>query len=123
MNTFQILGLTFLALVAIRTVATMWRVAGSRYGALLRLAITAAAAIAIADPDVVQRVATAIGIGRGADVVLYSFSLAFLASTFYFYSRYIRLQQQVTELVRHLAIVEARRGNAAESGANLPGHD
>lgn len=115
MNAFQILGLTFLAIVGLQSLIAMAQVAGSRRAALLRLSVVIVAAIAIAEPNSVQRVATAIGIGRGADVVLYSFSLAFLATTFYFYSRYIRLQQQVTELVRHAAISEARRGTAPES--------
>lgn len=115
MNAFQILGLTFLAFVGLQSLIMFMQVAGSRRAALLRLSVVIVAAIAIAEPNSVQRVATAIGIGRGADVVLYSFSLAFLATTFYFYSRYIRLQQQVTELVRHAAITEARRGTAPES--------
>ncbi len=115
MNAFQVIGLSFLAIVGLQSLVMMMRVAGSRRAALLRLAIVIAAAFAIASPNSVQDVATAIGIGRGADVVLYSFSLAFLASTFYFYSRYMRLQQQVTELVRHVAIVEARRGTTPES--------
>jgi len=116
MNAFQILGLVFLALVAARTMAGMSRVAGSRRGALLRLLIVATAAVASAEPSAVQRLATAMGIGRGADVVLYGFALAFLATTFYFYARYIRLQQQVTELVRHMAIAEARRGGEHNAG-------
>ncbi len=117
MNTFQFLGLGFLAVVAMRTVVGMSRVAGSRRGGMLRMLIVAAAAVAIAEPSAVQRLANAMGIGRGADVVLYSFALAFLATTFYFYARYLRLQQQVTELVRHVAISEARRGGAPDTDA------
>jgi hypothetical protein len=54
--------------------------------------------------------ATAVGIGRGADAVLYLFVFAFLVTAFYFYARQVKLQRQVTELVRHIAIHEARRG-------------
>jgi hypothetical protein len=66
----------------------------------------------------VQQLATAIGIGRGADVVLYLFVLAFLATAFYFYSRTVQLQRQVTQLVRHIAIQEARRGTSDSGTAS-----
>jgi hypothetical protein len=70
-----------------------------------------AAAVAITRPDWVQEAAIWLGIGRGADVVLYLFVLAFLATTFLFYARQLRQQQEITQLVRHLALREARRGD------------
>jgi hypothetical protein len=38
-----------------------------------------------------------------------------LAASFYFYFRTVLLQRQVTQLTRHLALREPRRGSAASS--------
>jgi hypothetical protein len=108
MSVFQWLAIGFLgALVAweIRN----WLRGGRPGGAgLLRCLVWLAAAAAIARPDWVQKVAEQIGVGRGADVVLYLFVLAFLATSFYFYSRCVRLQRQLTQVVRHIALQEGQ---------------
>jgi small membrane protein len=77
---------------------------------LVRCLVWVAAGVAIADPHVVQRVATAIGIGRGTDAVVYLFVLLFVIMSFYFYWQKVLLQRQITLLVRHIAIHEARQG-------------
>jgi len=77
---------------------------------LTRCLVWIAAGTTIADPRIVQWVATAIGITRGTDLVLYLFVLLFLVSSFYFYWQKVALQRQITLLVRHLAIREATRG-------------
>jgi small membrane protein len=82
---------------------------------LIRCLVWIAAGTAIADPDGVQWVATEIGIHRGTDLVLYLFVLLFLATSFYFYSQKVMLQRQITLLVRHIAIHEARRGGEDNS--------
>ncbi|MGE3809020.1 MAG: DUF2304 family protein [Gemmataceae bacterium] len=80
-----------------------------------RLLTLLAAALAIYDPELVSSVAAFLGIGRGADAVLYFFVLAFLATSFFLYSRIVRQQMQITELVRHLALREARQGSSGAS--------
>ncbi|MHC2066298.1 DUF2304 family protein [Bremerella sp. T1] len=75
----------------------------------LRISVWLAALLGILYPDMVSRFAQSVGIGRGADVILYLVTLVFIATTFYFYSRYLRLQRQITDLTRYLAIHEARR--------------
>ncbi len=113
MNLFQILALTFLALLALATLRAARAGAVRRSGAAVRLAVVITAGVAIADPSLVQSVADLIGIRRGADVVLYAFALAFLASTFYFYARTVKLERRITGLVQHVALMEARRGSSA----------
>jgi hypothetical protein len=81
---------------------------------VLRCAAWVAAAVAITVPNIVQRVAEVLGIGRGADVVLYLFVLAFLWSSFFFYSRCLRLEREITELTRHIAIRDAGRAPVAD---------
>ena len=78
-----------------------------RIDLLLRVVVWAAGAVAIYDPLLTVRIANVIGIERGTDLVVYLFALAFLGTSFYFYSRLIRMQRQITELIRHIAIEEA----------------
>jgi hypothetical protein len=110
MNLFQWLTLPVLAALLFVELLGLVRKSGGTKLRLFRCAVWTAAALTIIDPELLQTVATRIGIGRGADLVLYLGVLAFLGVSFYFYSRYVRLQRQLTDIVRHLAIQNARRG-------------
>ena len=116
MTPFQWAACSALALALIRELVRVRRGLLSWGAWLLRSAIWAAALLAINRPLLVTRFANAIGIGRGADVVLYLSVLAFLACAFFFWSRQVRLQRQVNALAEHIAIAEARRGQAAQGG-------
>jgi hypothetical protein len=110
MNLFQWVMLPILAAAFVADIIGLVRKPGSRRLRLVRAAVWAVAALAIAHPEFPQAVANLFGIGRGADLVLYLSVVAFLAVSFYFYSRYFRLQGQLADVVRHLAIQNARRG-------------
>jgi hypothetical protein len=112
MNLFQTLTLPVLAAGLIVDLVGLVRKPAANRLRLLRAAVWTTALVAIIRPELPQTVANGIGIGRGADLVLYLFVLAFLGVSFYFYSRYLRLQGQLTEVVRHLAIQNARHGRA-----------
>src|SRR5262245_40812417 len=116
MNAFQWLTLPVLALLLLWELVRLWRGPVSWGAWLLRTATWAAAAVAIAVPNLTQDLALALGIGRGTDVVLYFVVFIVLGTSFYFYSRYVRLQRQLTQLVRHVAIREARRGGEGGGG-------
>ncbi len=119
MNLFQWLVLPALGLLLILELAQRRR-GGLTIGFwLLRCMVWVGAAVAIAWPQLVQDVASAIGIGTGTNLVLYLFVFVFLGTSFYFYSRNVLLQRQITQLTRHLAIREARHG--ADGGAG-PAH-
>lgn len=78
---------------------------------LIRFVVWLVAAAAVFNPALASEVAGAVGIGRGTDLVLYLFVVAFLAAAFYFYSRSVKTERQLTQVVRHLAVMEAKRGN------------
>lgn len=64
--------------------------------------------IAVLFPDITTKVANMIGIGRGADLLLYSTVLVFI---FYALNNYLKQQDQrdmLFRLARRLAILEAR---------------
>lgn len=117
---FQLVACPGLALLLVwETVrAKRGRVSWSAW--LVRALVWAAALIAIAAPDLTQLVAGFLGISRGADVVLYSFALAFLLTTFHFAARQARLEREVRALVSRLAQDGAQRGGRAP-GAGAAG--
>jgi hypothetical protein len=111
MTPFQWVTLSGLAGVALGELVGLLRQPRLFSTRTFRLLVWVAAAVAIADPDLLQQVAPVVGIGRAADVVLYTFALGSLMTSFYFYARFVRLQRQITELARHLALQQARRGS------------
>jgi hypothetical protein len=120
MTPFQWIACSSLALVLIWELLRLRR-GGQVWGAwLLRSLVWLGALVTIADPEITTRVAHALGISRGADVVFYLFVLAFLATSFHFTTQNARLQRQLNALVSHLAIRDARRGTAPAEGPKAP---
>src|SRR5689334_12330087 len=109
MNPIQWLSLCFLGGLLIWEMIWFARGRVLRGPWIVRCCVWLLAAVFIAHPEFAQDVATAVGIQRGTDLLLYVFVLAFLALAFYVYSRYVKLQRELTEVVRHVAVREARR--------------
>ncbi len=123
MTTFQLvaiagcLGMIFLTAavvlqrqkVAPRQVLLLWGL----------LWLVAAAALAV--PDAMTYLARRLGIGRGADVLLYFAVLAGCTAAFRLSMAQRRLEQQVTVLVRELAIVRAEATATPSAPVKAPG--
>jgi hypothetical protein len=112
MNAFQYLVGTFLTLLALVTLR-----AGMRGGIRKRVAafwmlVWVGAGIGALWPRSTVLAARALGIGRGADLVLYCSVFAMLAGFFYIYTRFRRLDRSLTLLVRQIAIENAIRPDA-----------
>ena len=97
---FQQLALPVLAMLMAMELYRRLKGRDSGMVSLLRICLWAAAFVAISWPNMLTTIAGTIGIRRGADLVLYIFALAFLGTSFYFYSRYVRLERQLTQVVR-----------------------
>ena len=108
---FQIVTIGVLAALIARDLFGFSRTPGGTTIRMLRCLVWLVAALAIRNPLLVHDVAVALGIGLGANLVLYFFVLAFLWVSFYLYSCYLRVQREVTSLVRHIAIQNATRGD------------
>jgi hypothetical protein len=105
--TFQILGLIAIAaLLAATLVLIARRILTVRFGAFWVL-IWTAGGIALANPDITVVIAQALGIRRGADLLLYCSVLAMPAGFLIVYLRFRRMDAQLTKLVRELAILRA----------------
>jgi small membrane protein len=116
MTTFQ---LVILPLLGILIVVTALATARSRVTPRIGMGwilLWLAAAIAIAFPDLLVWLAQVLGIGRGTDLVLYVFILAGFVAFFATYLRFRRLDEQMTKIVRHIAIENAAREHEEKSG-------
>ncbi len=110
MTMFQLIAVPIAALLFLRSGVRFLRRDGHRWVAALSMALWLAAGITIAQPDLTNTVARFFGIGRGADLVSYLIALSFLASVVYFYHKYRKLNSDVTEIIRSLAIQDAAKG-------------
>ncbi len=108
MTTFQLLVLPLLGIAVLATVVAIARRRVAFRIGVGWVFVWLAAAAAIADPDILVRIAHLLGIGRGADLVLYLSILFTLVAFFLVYLRFRRLDEQITILVRQLAIRDVR---------------
>jgi hypothetical protein len=104
MSAFQYLVMVVLVLLAWATVRAAMRGGIRKRIATFWLLIWTAVGVAALWPRSTLVVARALGIGRGADLVMYSSVLAMLIGFFYIYTRFRRLDRSLTLLVRRLAV-------------------
>ncbi len=135
MNLFQILAVPLLAILFVRSMVKLIRGSQPRGVALFGVAIWLTAGVAILQPELTIQIARLLGIGRGADLVLYFLVITYLLSCFYFYNRILKLESHMTEIVRQLTIRDAvhrwppteleskREEKSSESGSLLRGTD
>jgi hypothetical protein len=120
MNLFQGLVLLLFSLLAMLTLSAAFRGFVRKRIAFMWLTIWTVGAVAIIWPRSTVVVARKLGIGRGADLLLYVSVLLMLVGFFYVYGRFRRLDRQITVLVRRLAIDNAER-EAREAGSRAGG--
>ncbi len=104
MTPFQIVALPIIACLLAITLLAVWRGWAARHEGLVWVMVWLAAAAAILRPGLTQTVARALGIGRGKDLVLYCAVLGMLVGFLMVYVRIRELRQEITLLVRQLAI-------------------
>jgi len=104
MSVFQYLALTVLLLLSISTLRAGIRGRVRRRIVAFWLLVWITTGVFAAWPHGTLIVARAVGIGRGTDLVLYSFVFVVLIGFFYIYSRFRRVERDLTRLVRELAV-------------------
>lgn len=75
---------------------------------LLLMLFIVAAAVSVLFPSILSWVANLIGVGRGADLLLYALVIAFLSFIATSFRRMNRMQSQLTALARELTLARAR---------------
>ncbi len=120
MNPFQILALGVVALLFLLSAVLFVKGWATRRDAILWMLLWIAAGVAIVWPGVTKIVANALGIGRGADLLLYCTFVAMMVGFLMVYARLRRLRRELTLLVRHLAITNAAVNTSPPSPEDSP---
>jgi small membrane protein len=116
----QILLISVVVIAAVR----LFRMRGARAQALRRLGLVVFAAFAVVSilvPDVWNRIAQLVGVGRGTDMVLYGLVVAFLSFMVTVYSRFRAMETSLTRLARRIALDDAQPSQGPEPDALRPG--
>jgi small membrane protein len=103
-----ILILAFLALV-VRFMANPNSHQMKAWQKILGLLFCMVAIYAVLLPDQLNRLANAVGVGRGADLLLYLLTLSFIFVVFNNYVHNRQEQKRLVMLARKLAIIEANQ--------------
>ena len=115
-----LIKIVLLVAVVVITMMLNRSTAGSRHQAVRRLLLVAfvlLAAAAVLFPRLLTQVAQFLGVGRGADLLLYGLTVFFLGYVASSYRRMRQMEQQVTTLARELALRQAvhdRKGHGPE---------
>lgn len=117
MNVFQLVFVTFCALQAALALRRFGRT--RHLTALIFFAAWTLATGLIVYPGISTRIANTVGIGRGVDFITYSLLVAFLWAHYQHYLRYKRVENEVTMLVRELAISRASRPDGVLDGNHV----
>ena len=105
--------LLFQILLIAGVLAIAWRLLisyGQKAQALRRIGLLAFAAFAIwsiSNPDILNRIASFFGIGRGADLVFYGLVIAFLGFVVTTFKRFRTMETRYTRLARRIALDES----------------
>jgi small membrane protein len=122
MSVFQYLVLLLLLLLGSATVRGAVRGGIRKRVAAFWLLVWAGVGVASAWPESTVIAARTLGIGRGADLVMYCSVLAMLVGFFYIYTRFRRLDRSLTLLVRRIALDNALAPEAREPESRDPTH-
>lgn len=85
---------------------------------LLLLGFVVGAAISVIFPQWLSAIANWIGVGRGADLLLYALVVAFLGYVASNHRRTIQFTAQITALTRELTLTKAKLDDAAPEQQN-----
>ena len=104
MSAFQYLVMALLLTLSLATIRAALRGGVRKRIAIFWMLIWIGTGAGVLWPNTTVLAARALGIGRGADLVLYCSVFAMLGGFFYIYTRFRRLDRQLTLLVRQLAV-------------------
>ncbi len=102
-------AILLIAIVGVTVLLTR-STAGARHQAVRRMALIAfvlLAVVAVLFPPFLTQVAHVVGVGRGADLLLYGLTVTFLGYVATSYRRLRQMEHQVTTLAREIALRHA----------------
>jgi hypothetical protein len=128
LNLFQLIVIILAGFLFVGSLAAMAKGWLSRREGLIWAAVWLAAGTTVAWPRVTAVIARALGIGRGADLLLYCSVIAMIIGFLMMYSRLRAVRRDLTLLVRRVAIAQAvdttqRPEESAEESAKQAGDE
>ena len=90
MNLFQILTLPLATILFLRSIIKFFRGHKPRCVLIFGAVIWLLAAISIYNPNLTMKISGIVGIGRGADLILYLLVLTLFIVGFYFYNKFLK---------------------------------
>lgn len=103
--------LVLIALLVLLGYVALARQGGRLLGRIVIVLFAAIGAFMILLPDLTTDIAQGLGVGRGADLMLYLGVLGFAFITFVLYTRIRELEAEVTTLARSIAMERASSPN------------
>ena len=83
-------------------------------------AMLAAGAAAVLFPEDTDIIANFVGVGRGVDLITYVIEVVVLFVLLHYYTKFVELQRQMSDVVRELAILRAEVDRVAKPGTEEP---
>ncbi len=108
---FQLLALVVIALLLLLTIAAAIFKKATRGEAIFWSIVWVCAGAGVFRPDLSMTIARKLGIGRGADLLLYCAVGVMLVGFMMVYVRLRRLRREITLIVRHLALKDPQSGS------------
>ena len=109
---------SLLVIAFILFAGVLLRAGGSARGKAIRtltlLLFLAAAILAVVFPAIVNDLAVSVGVGRGADLLLYAFLVVFIGNTLASARKRSAQDAQITELARNIALQQPIRPSASD---------
>lgn len=118
MTVFQYLVIALLSLLSYATFRAALRGGVRKRIATFWMLVWLGGGVSVLWPEGTVLAARALGIGRGADLVLYCSAFATLSGFFYIYTRFRQLDRALTVLVRQLAVDNPLLPQAAKPPAD-----
>jgi hypothetical protein len=86
-------------------------------------AILGVGGVAVVFAERTDSIANWMGVGRGADLIGYLVQVLLLFMALHFYTKFVDVQRQLTQIVRELAILRSEReASPGASRAQAPPH-
>lgn len=121
MTPFQLLVVPAATIIALCHFVACFRERSRLVGRLIWGSIFLSIAICVTFPTLPNMMANLLGVGRGADLVLYGTAVLLVLVVRRDYLRHRLLKLTITEIVRELAIEKARFGGPNEEEHTIPG--
>jgi hypothetical protein len=84
-------------------------------------ALLTAGAVAVVFPESTNDIAHVVGVGRGADLITYVIEIVVMYVLLHYYTKFVELQRQLTNVVRELAILRTELERTSTPADKAPG--